>query len=1037
MGRISAAGAAGLILWASCSFAAPYGLDATAGNAFSGSSLLSGDSCGIFADGYMAQVIAPGELTVYGGSGYGARGRSASVKTAVSVQAGGKLEIRGGTYGAGFSKKARGRFLAAGDIAVTGLEDNGIHGIDAAFIQMKSSGDFSAASYARRAVYLTSSASADLSSDGSQTFRVNVGEIRDNNEVIKVNNQAFAKITAGGSQWVSGGSHGVSLSYDAEILMKAGQNQTIAGTVAGVGLDGAARAEISSGGDQILTGGQSAGLYVGGSASAAASAARNQSFVGGKYGASFTGSASADLQSGGTQSFSGERAGLYLSGLSEASFSAVQLHASGSSSGVASCGIQADGGSISIAVSDSAVIQSVSDGSAASAVFVSGAHFALNASGDVKICADGADACGIRLDAAAGTTAADIAARTVSITAAGSASRGIAVSGSAPGTAAVTARDDILIQAAEGVSAVNAAVRLTADRAVISSETAALTADGGSVSLHAFSNCLTAPGGTAAAARNGGTVRIADDEENYISGRTAVSASGAGSLAEITGRLSVITGTELALHASDGGRIAAGGGAGRIEGRILAESGGAIDVDFAGADSFFRGSAAADSTSSVRLSFSDGARWAAEGDSSVTKLELRRGALVDLRGARSLTAGQLSGGDSSFLMKIRSGTAPLRVTGESSGVYSILVDESLSDLSPAARGEKMYFASAPAGGAAFRAEPVTVTAPSLIYDAVCRVSADTGPEARWYFAAMPAAGRTVNANVGAAERISQFQRFSASETDTYDERTGRARYLGRGVWLRGKYSRAEFDGRVRASGTMAQIGFNAAASAAGLALDYRKDSLDFRGISGSGSSRRLGVTAYSTLFGRRGQYADFTARAGVLRTDYDVTLRNAGMISRGRSSRGYMSVSAEYGRRFDLGSGWRLTPQLQLQWTVLGAESFAASSGIAVHQESAQSLTGRAGIRAEFAGGRPERRFSLFLKADVLRQFLDDGGFSAVGTDARYEGAPDSARTWYELGAGLTAQTGRDAVLFADFSRLSGSGLSDAWRISAGLRCAF
>lgn len=1041
-GKILLSASAALLLCAACGEAAPYGLDATAGNAYSQSVLISGDACGIFADNHIAWVSVSDDLTLYGGSGYGARGRSRTVKTAVSVRSGGNLNVSGGIYGIGFSKKARGRFLASGDISAAGVRDNGIHGIDSSFILIGSSGDLSAESQGMRAVYLRNSASVDLSSDGSQTFKVNVQEIHDNNEVIKINNQASAKIASGSSQQIAGGSLGVSLSYDAEILLKAGRNQSISGVNTGIGLDGTSRAEISAGGDQKVEGTVKEGLSVGENGTARINAAGNQSFSGRKYGASFLGTSDTELKAGGIQSFSGGEAGLYCGGSAEASLSSAVLNVTGKASGggQACAGILARGGSLKIAASDGALIRCFSATGSASAVDAAGTQFSLLSSGDVKISAKGMNACGVRIDAGTGTTPSEIAGRALDISASGGTSKGIFVSGRAEGRVSFNAQGSILIQAGEGVFVRDAVLRLSGGAAVISSDTAALAADGGRAELWAFSNCLSAPAGIAVSARNGGTVRVIGDEENRISGRTAVSAAGVESFTEIDGRLNVITGTELALHAADGGRVYVHGGVNQITGTILAETGGCVSVDFEGPESFFRGSVQTDGTAASRLAFSDGARWTAAGDSRVTLLELRRGAVADLRHAGTLTAEQLHGGDASFLIKLSGGAVPIRVTGLSSGIYDVYLDEELSDLSPVLRGEKVYFAAVPVGGAAFRAgTTVYVSSPSRIYDAACRVSADTGIENHWYFESEPSAGvnHPVNGNVDAALRLSQFQLFSAAAPDTYEQRTGGARNFGRGVWFRGKYSRAEVDGRFRSSGTMAQIGFDGGTASSGTALDYRRDSLDFRGISGSGSSRRLGVTAYRTLFGKRGQYADFTARAGILRSDYDVTLRNVGMISHGCSRRGYMSVSAEYGRRFDAGSGWFVTPQAQLQWTVLGGADFTASSGIAVRQKCAQSLIGRAGLHLGFKSGHSECPLSFSLRADVLHEFMDSGDFSAAGSDARYDGTSCSSRSWWELGVEFSVQTGRSSSLHADFSSLSGSGLSDAWRLDVGLRRDF
>lgn len=91
-------------------------------------------------------------------------------------------------------------------------------------------------------------------------------------------------------------------------------------------------------------------------------------------------------------------------------------------------------------------------------------------------------------------------------------------------------------------------------------------------------------------------------------------------------------------------------------------------------------------------------------------------------------------------------------------------------------------------------------------------------------------------------------------------------------------------------------------------------------------------------------------RGGRINSDYDVS----GAFSNGYEDIGgdyhqwFGSISAEWGRKNDMGTGWYFEPQIQAQLARVGGASYVSDSGIDVDQDGATSLIGP--VRASALG---------------------------------------------------------------------------------------
>ena len=212
-----------------------------------------------------------------------------------------------------------------------------------------------------------------------------------------------------------------------------------------------------------------------------------------------------------------------------------------------------------------------------------------------------------------------------------------------------------------------------------------------------------------------------------------------------------------------------------------------------------------------------------------------------------------------------------------------------------------------------------------------------------------------NANFESAKGAMYAGYALGTELDTLNKRMGEARYLGddNGVWVRYRHVKTGWNDTFETNSNMFQLGFDNEVQEddgthyRGVAVDYTDADTSLMHVSGDGENKRYAVSLYDTWIGEKGHYRDLVLRGGRINSDYDIS----GMFSNGMEDIGgdyhqwFGSISAEWGRKNDMQSGWYFEPQTQLQLARVGGASYVSDSGIAVDQDGATSLIGRVGFR--------------------------------------------------------------------------------------------
>ena len=285
--------------------------------------------------------------------------------------------------------------------------------------------------------------------------------------------------------------------------------------------------------------------------------------------------------------------------------------------------------------------------------------------------------------------------------------------------------------------------------------------------------------------------------------------------------------------------------------------------------------------------------------------------------------------------------------------------------------------------------------------------------------------------------------------DRLNKRLGETRYINpeeeQGMWVRIRHDRIGKKDAFRSQNTMYEVGYDKKQECdngerrIGMAIDYMHGDTGYSDISGKGEIDRYGLWLYDTWLGDKGHYADYVAKWGHLDNDFEIYAPTTGEKIDGDYSNNVFSISAEYGRKKDIGSDWYFEPQIQAQLARVTGADYTTSQGTKVSVDGINSLIGRAGFRLGKDFGE-EKQSTVYVKADVLHEFLGDQDIKAL--DATTNGnwskiSYDNEGTWYDVGLGFAAQMSKTSYAFLDLERSFGHDNDETYQINVGMQWSF
>ena len=606
----------------------------------------------------------------------------------------------------------------------------------------------------------------------------------------------------------------------------------------------------------------------------------------------------------------------------------------------------------------------------------------------------------------------------------------------------ITLEGPVVMEVGNGAVATKDGTILFNGPLTLRSTSTGLTADGGNITLDGEAVMDTADG---AVATNGGTILF-------------------------NGPLTLHS-TDTALRAADGGVIdaAAADTNKYITGNVVA-AGGIVSLDLNTAGSYLTGTtsvsdgtvsldssldraAAADSTGTLDLTLGNGTVWNVTDDSSLTNLT--NNDTVNMadssRTGQQVTAKTLSGTgtlamDLDWLSNqgtkgVTANSDYLTVTDSATGTQNLVSDPTVMNLDKMGVNDRLYVAELNNSDATLTSsiQQRNVNKGHL-YDYIIGLTHETtGDTTDWYFGSVD----KVESNVVPAANVQNRTLFDmATNMDTLNKRLGEARYADgedAGMWARWTYrhlGRDSYNGhsnRFELGWDTVKQGADDSSLRQGLSFSYLRSQTSFD--TGNGKYKGYTGSFYQTWLGQKGHYLDVVGRICRLNGEGTTRLIN-GDESKSSFGTWYQQASVEWGRKKDLRDSWYVEPQGQLQYTHINGRDYRTNDGVGMDFDSVHSLIGRLGFRF---GKDIDAQKSWYIKADILHEFAGNRTFDLTSLDGleRIHYDKTNHDTWYDVGAGLTAELSHDRSLWFEFERTFNGSYGRDWELNAGMTWRF
>lgn len=561
-------------------------------------------------------------------------------------------------------------------------------------------------------------------------------------------------------------------------------------------------------------------------------------------------------------------------------------------------------------------------------------------------------------------------------------------------------------------------------------------------------------------------------------------ASGNGSLI-VTGDILAGNGGEVNLDIGKNGMLT-----GRIDDYM--------DADKKTGNSFFapQFSYKIEDSGKVDLKLGDGSRWNVNGQSWVTTINAGKNTVIDLTGAatdrnttaHALTIGTLNG-DANFRMNLDGfdkANSDMLYIKNSNGEYNVILDDAVTSEEIGETG--LRFATIDNGNVNFKN---VVVYNAGAFDVKYKVGKDDyeghlenddynggtefgevkpGTEAvddffkgeestinkladsestLTNYKIVDVHSRELNNTGKTIANMSRANYSSAIYMDRLNKRLGEARYINgeedQGMWVRIRHDRIGKDNAFRSQNTMYELGYDEKQECdngerrVGFAVDYMHGDTSYSNIGGKGEIDRYGLWLYDTWMGDKGHYADYVAKWGHLKNDFGIYAAGVKDKITGDYSNNVFSISAEYGRKKDIGNDWYIEPQAQLQLARVTGADYVTNQNTKVSVDGINSLIGRAGFRIGKDFGE-EKQSTVYLKADVMHEFLGDQDISLKDktSDGNWSTISyENEGTWYDVGFGFATQLSKASYAFMDFEKSFGHDNDETYQINAGVQWSF
>ena len=256
----------------------------------------------------------------------------------------------------------------------------------------------------------------------------------------------------------------------------------------------------------------------------------------------------------------------------------------------------------------------------------------------------------------------------------------------------------------------------------------------------------------------------------------------------------------------------------------------------------------------------------------------------------------------------------------------------------------------------------------------------------------------------------------------------RANEGAHGVWARYDGGKLSGDSNFENDFTTIQVGVDTipaiGAPRFGVAFAYTTTDTDMK--RGGAEMGAFSLAFYGTQFYDNGMFVDLIGRMATADTDVTVDGKKKGSMDNVA-----LSLSGEFGWRFDLTDRIYVEPQAELTYTYVDADTLTLTDSSSYEFASVDSLIGRIG----FATGVqcPDKFGDIYVRASAVHEFLGDASVTSGRNIHEIEGED----TWFEFGLGANINLNKNTYVYVDVERTEGAKLEEDWRANVGVRYAF
>lgn len=266
-----------------------------------------------------------------------------------------------------------------------------------------------------------------------------------------------------------------------------------------------------------------------------------------------------------------------------------------------------------------------------------------------------------------------------------------------------------------------------------------------------------------------------------------------------------------------------------------------------------------------------------------------------------------------------------------------------------------------------------------------------------------------------------------------------------GIWVRLRNDRVGENNEYRLRNYITQVGYDKVYSVQngtahrGASVDYTKGGMDYKNITGNSHIDKYIISAYDTKMFNDGVYTDIVARAGYMKSDFDITTSKHKYQVRGDYSNIILGLSAEAGQKFTISEKTYFEPQVQLQYTYIGETNYTTSQGTKVELEEINSLIGRVGFRLGHDFYKENKKDNtIYLKTNLNYEMLGEQKVKASDLTGKINRKYENNVMWIDLGVGAAKDITEDLNLYTDIEKQFGESKdNNSWQINAGFRYKF